>query len=333
MIESLHIKDFQKHKDLELSFKKGLNVIVGHTDAGKSAIFRALNFCLYNQHKGVNHVRLGQKFSDVTCTIHGKKIRRVKGASKNFYEVDGLELKAFGAGLPEEVSQATKMDDINIQGQHDNIFLLADSPGAVARYLNKLINIDIIDRTMSSLGTAQLEAGREVTSNALECDKVVSDLSDIKFIKKCRKKFEDIKQGFKCQEDSEAELKSLEKCIAELRSVNQDTIDLEPMKESIKKMVGTIKNSEELIQEGLIISRLASSYPEIPDVDCEEFRAIAKEFDANTSKAAELRLIRNKMKEFRELTMDFEEHNHLEGLRSELKEACKICPTCGKDWC
>lgn len=332
MIEKLHIKDFQKHEDLKLKFTKGLNVIVGHTDAGKSAIFRALNFCLYNQHKGVNHVRLGTKFSDVTCTIHGKKVRRVKGTGKNFYEVDGLELKAFGAGLPEEVEQVTKMGDINIQGQHDNIFLLADSPGAVARYLNKLINIDIIDRTMSALGSAQLEAGREVTSKAHELDKVAEDMSTIKYIKKCRKKFDDIKHQFKCQEDAETELKSVERCIAELQSI-KPVIDLAPMKADIAEMVDLIGKCSELIQKGQEVVYLATSFPEIPDVDTSVFWSIYKEVEANTDKATELRAVRGKMNEYEDLSADITwKEADLKSLKKELEEACKICPTCGQEW-
>ena len=37
MISSVHIKNFQKHKDLSLEFTPGINVITGKSDAGKSA--------------------------------------------------------------------------------------------------------------------------------------------------------------------------------------------------------------------------------------------------------------------------------------------------------
>ncbi len=46
MLETLKIKNVALIKDLELNFRKGFNVLLGETGAGKSIIFDALNFVL-----------------------------------------------------------------------------------------------------------------------------------------------------------------------------------------------------------------------------------------------------------------------------------------------
>ena len=42
MIKKLHLKNCQSHKDSLLEFSPRLNVFVGDTDSGKSAIIRGL---------------------------------------------------------------------------------------------------------------------------------------------------------------------------------------------------------------------------------------------------------------------------------------------------
>ena len=48
MIKSLHIQNFQSHKKTTLKFHKGINVVIGQSDSGKSAIIRALNWTINN---------------------------------------------------------------------------------------------------------------------------------------------------------------------------------------------------------------------------------------------------------------------------------------------
>ena len=49
MIQSLALKNFQSHKDTLIKFDPGVNVIVGSTDSGKSAIIRALRWLVWNR--------------------------------------------------------------------------------------------------------------------------------------------------------------------------------------------------------------------------------------------------------------------------------------------
>jgi exonuclease SbcC len=52
MIDSLSIQNFQSHEKTELEFDEGINIIIGQSDSGKSAILRALNWVVNNKPNG-----------------------------------------------------------------------------------------------------------------------------------------------------------------------------------------------------------------------------------------------------------------------------------------
>jgi len=52
MIKTLSIQNYQSHKDSTLEFDPGVNVIVGSTDSGKTAIIRALRWLIWNRPNG-----------------------------------------------------------------------------------------------------------------------------------------------------------------------------------------------------------------------------------------------------------------------------------------
>jgi exonuclease SbcC len=152
MITKAEIWNFQSHKHTVLEFVPGTNVIIGESDAGKSTIFRAINWVITNR-------PLGDTFrsdwgGDTRVTIYtaeGDVIERIKTATRNVYVINGKPLTAFGSEVPEQVSEILRMDEANIQSQMDVPFLLAVSPGEAARLLNKAASIDDIDYTISNL--------------------------------------------------------------------------------------------------------------------------------------------------------------------------------------
>jgi len=158
VIKSVAIQNFQSHKNTTLEFSKGVNVIVGLSDAGKSAIFHAINWVITNRPLGdVFRSDWGGKTRVELVLDPGGKVIREKDKNKNQYLIyptqddDPLVLEGFGSEPPGEVNILMNMDSINIQNQADPPFLLMSSPGEVAQMLNKAASIDDIDRVTSSL--------------------------------------------------------------------------------------------------------------------------------------------------------------------------------------
>lgn len=48
-LSKLKLKNFRKYKELEVPFKKGLNVLIGENDSGKTAIIDSIRILLGTQ--------------------------------------------------------------------------------------------------------------------------------------------------------------------------------------------------------------------------------------------------------------------------------------------
>jgi DNA repair protein SbcC/Rad50 len=145
MIKSIRIRNFQSHKNTFLEFDKGVNVIVGPSDSGKTAIIRALRWLVWNKPMGSAFRSNWNGTTKVIAEFEsGDKIIREKDKSDTYYFND-LEFKAFGSSTPEDIAKALNMSEVNLQLQLDTPFLLSDTPGQVAAYFNKIAGIDKID--------------------------------------------------------------------------------------------------------------------------------------------------------------------------------------------
>lgn len=152
MLERIEIENFQSHKKTDLKFVPGVNVIIGSSDSGKSAILRAINWVASNRPLGDSfRSEWGGDTKVKIQTSDKQEIERNRSASKNEYILNKDVLKAFGTDVPEEVINALKMDSYNIQSQMDSPFLLSHTPGEAARMLNKAASIDDIDIAISGI--------------------------------------------------------------------------------------------------------------------------------------------------------------------------------------
>ena len=115
MINSLTISNFQSHKKTGLEFDKGINVIIGPSDSGKTAILRALNWVVNNKPAGDafrsnwgGDTRAQLQIED----INKSQIQRYKGGKGNLYLWDEKastiltsQFNSFGQDVPEEIKE------------------------------------------------------------------------------------------------------------------------------------------------------------------------------------------------------------------------------------
>lgn len=150
MLTRAVFRDFQPHKKVIIDFDL-ITVIVGSSDKGKSALMRALGWVFTNEPQGDKFVRWGQKFTSVLVDVDGHTVGRKRGAGANKYTLDGEEFVAFGTAVPEPIAKLLAITPTNIQEQLDSPFWFMLSPGQVSRELNAIINLDVIDGTLSAL--------------------------------------------------------------------------------------------------------------------------------------------------------------------------------------
>lgn len=152
MLEKLLIEDFQLHHYLLLHFDPYTNVLVGPTDCGKSSAIRALIWLMTNQPRGDSFIRHGCDRAAVTLWVDGHEIRREKGKKGNFYKLDGgSPFEAIGSSVPDEISRILNISPASLQRQLDPPFFFSLTAGEVSRELNAIVNLDLIDSTLSNL--------------------------------------------------------------------------------------------------------------------------------------------------------------------------------------
>ncbi|MBT7928478.1 AAA family ATPase [Candidatus Peregrinibacteria bacterium] len=166
MIDSLSIQNFESHKHTVLDFDKGINIIIGQSDSGKSAILRALDWVVNNNPSGDAFRSHWGGETEVRIALDDTQIHRVKG-KENRYLFDVADFKSFGQGVPEDIKKTLNFSPLNMAEQFDSPFLLAVSGGEVAKYLNKIVNLSDIDRAQTNIKRTIKEENRAL-SNAVD---------------------------------------------------------------------------------------------------------------------------------------------------------------------
>ena len=87
----LQLENFQSITHGELEFKTGLNFIIGQSNSGKSATFRALKACLLNPSGSQRFIKNGYTALTVTLSYNDNVITWKKTSKENSYTVNGEE--------------------------------------------------------------------------------------------------------------------------------------------------------------------------------------------------------------------------------------------------
>ena len=215
MIKKVEIENFQSHKKTILEFVPGTNVIIGESDAGKSAIFRAINWAITNRPLGDGfRSDWGGDTRVAIYTAEGDVIERIKTATRNVYIINGKPLTAFGSEVPEQVSEILRMDEANIQSQMDVPFLLAVSPGEAARLLNKAASIDDIDYTISNLRGEYQKISNNIKFNEGKLKDYEKQIKQYDNLPELEEKLERVEEAEKELEKHEQKLAKLTQLVA-----------------------------------------------------------------------------------------------------------------------
>ncbi|MGB9866661.1 MAG: AAA family ATPase [Bacillota bacterium] len=185
----LTLENFQSHEFTQMELSPGLNVIVGASDQGKSAIIRALRWLLFNEPRGSDYVRVGASGPcRVTAELDdGTVISRERWGNRNSYRLrrpsgEELHFEGFGTEIPEEILRAhgvrkIALDDqvevaLNLSTQLEGPFLL-NQPGSVrAKAIGRICGVHVLDLAVKL-------AARELGSLDEQRNRVENELASI----------------------------------------------------------------------------------------------------------------------------------------------------------
>ena len=176
MIKTVQIKNYQGHNNTKIELCEGVNVIVGNNNTGKTAILRALNWLFFNRPSGgkivnksagkTSDVYVGVDFYDGESAYLSKTVKTGKDGKKvvysSEYSANGKKFSGFGNSVPDLVSYTMNMSEINIQDQLSGPFLVASSPGEIARTINRITKLDVSDDYIKSVNSLISSTNKEL---------------------------------------------------------------------------------------------------------------------------------------------------------------------------
>lgn len=250
-IRRVTIENFQSHQKTVLAFEKGLNVIIGPSDQGKSAILRAIKWALYNEPRGTDFIRQGTSSARVTVELDsGSTVIRERSHSKNRYVViypDGTNttFEGFGNEVPEEVVKAHGIPKVildtdlsaslNMGDQLEGPFLLSETGAVRAKAIGRLTGLHIIDKALRDCLTDMRRENQTVDRLEGELKDTGEKLEEYRDLHLLEEKITASEQLIKRLEESIQRKNKLEQLLQELKDVTGET---EEAKRILKSLEG-----------------------------------------------------------------------------------------------
>lgn len=201
MLKSLHIQNFQSHKDTTIQFTEGLNVIIGQSDGGKSSIIRALSAVCYNTWDS-DSMRVGQHCCKLTLETDKGIVTLTKDTKSKINAYSGVKFQnneqfsfeSVGVTVPQIVNEITGMQPLkiadasvdipNIMYQLDKHYMLAEVSGKtctsnlIARIFDKVIGLGGMEELISQISSSMINDKKQITKKMAQVDELNSDLID-----------------------------------------------------------------------------------------------------------------------------------------------------------
>lgn len=267
MLSKVEISNFQSHRKTSLEFVPGTNVIIGESDAGKSAVFRAINWAASNRPLGdAFRSEWGGETKVVLHTTEGDVIERIRTDTRNEYVINGQVLKAFGTEVPEEVLAILRLDPAGIQSQMDVPFLLADSPGEAARKLNKAASLDDIDHTISTLKSAYTSIGNDLKFNQGKLTEYQKQLRQFENLPDLEDRVQRVEQQEKERQGKQARVVELVRLVSEADRTKSRLQELEHIPVLWQKQEEVQRRFTSLSAKNEALKRLKTAWSQVSTI-------------------------------------------------------------------
>jgi exonuclease SbcC len=345
-ISKISISNFQSHRETVLDLHPGVNLIVGSSDSGKTAIIRALKWLATNRPLGDGFVSWNSKGETAVEVLldDGVSIRHELGKYSLKNGKDKQEWSAIGTTVPEAIMQALNISELSWQSQMDAPFLLSASPGEVARTLNEVADLDKIDSSLVNINRMARDNRQQLTECAQQKQRLEIDLSAFRELdsqlakvaqlkemeRKARLLEEMVANGSGLvasateQEEALARYRNVEKNLEHVRQLNKQMADYETIGEGIGK-------GQRMLAEVMELSDRLKAIKDLADAEAEldllldmvgQAQALNDSIGKNERQLGCVLAMQKK---------HIEMEKYLERLESQWREQFpEVCPLCGR---
>lgn len=140
----ISLKNFQSISGADLEFAPGINLLVGQSNSGKTAVFRALNAVLTNPSKAKTFIKHGKGVTTVTIEYEGNSITWSRSAKESAYNINDEEYTKVGNKTLFDIlpkNGFTQDDDgniMNIEGEWDFPFPFDRTPSQLFKLFENI---------------------------------------------------------------------------------------------------------------------------------------------------------------------------------------------------
>jgi len=255
MYQRWRAKNFQSHEDSQIDFCPFVNVILGLSTVGKTAVLRSLRLLTDNRPSGARYFsnfagKKGETEISLDLTDGSVKIvksialkkdgsREVK-ATRYHMVKDGKKFEFTGVGesVPDQISELLNLSELNAQRQFDPPFLVNASGGVIARTINRITNLEKVDEWVSTLTSKINDSNRAIVALEKEVELARNDLE----------RYADVDQTGDIINSAIATHNQIGLLVVRIAKLDQDLIDYEDKCRSLERLKEFAKSEKYLIR-------------------------------------------------------------------------------------
>ena len=223
MIKSLTIKNFQSHLDTTLELSDGVNVIVGPTDSGKTSIIRTVRKIVWNRPSGDAFRSNWGGEVHIEIVTDTDIIEWFTSSNGQVYRLNkNTVFKAVGTNVPEEIQKALNINEINLQQQLDQPFLLTSTPGEVAQHFNRIAKLDQIDTALRNVNKWIRSITSEKEFNEQELENQKESLKEFDHLDKFEAEVEVLEEMAKQRDRALNSYHTIKRMLDQIKNIDSD---------------------------------------------------------------------------------------------------------------
>lgn len=347
MIQRLKIKNIQSHKENEFEFSQGINAIVGSSNNGKTAILRAISWIKDNRPLGIDTLAShwivddkGNLTDEIIAEIvtDSGKITRRRTKDKNQYIINDKVLNVVKYDVPQEVEKTLKLTSTNVQKQLDSPFLLSESNGEIAKYFNKIVHLDIIDKILGNAESIRRKTNQEIIHNEQEIEQLEKKVNNFDFLDVAKKLSSRIailnSENKEFSDNSKEIINSMNKYDEYVKKI----INLDEQKNIISEIESNLRKSEVICSDKDELKKHIDQVEEFKLYDFDEEKNIISKIEYYNSLNVEISdtmfSIQNNIEIIQQCYKNISSHEEeINKLTSQLPNICPICGNVMKRSC
>lgn len=336
------LSNFEGHKDTEITLDKGLNMVTGTSDAGKSSVVRAIKWVAENKPSGDSfRSHWGGNTSVAVVFNTGDCVERTKTNNENLYLVNGTEYKGFGTRVPGPVKKMFGFSDLSIQNQHDPHFMLTISSGKRIEKLNETVDLELIDKASKISRKKLRDSKRKKDELEEEIENIDSRLSGFAPVEKAMSLTNEARRSDTVATSAGRKIDELEEYVESFNKINKVFGKIERVVNNTTKTTDKIKEKMKMVSltvtkiHGLedIVDKAENIDTSLEEYDSDVVEKIVSKYNKLHQKMKEREHTLDEVEKLTKKSFDYEHKlNKLDDEIEEIEEeigGLSVCPFCG----